>query len=93
MPICTQKWLLKGEWVHEELFIRPLSKRENEVLHLRSFGMGIKDIADHLGVSLQTVKHHSKNVQRKFNETDASMHRIIAECFRTGYLDPFEEDK
>jgi len=74
-----------------DLFIWPLSKREHEILSLKSTGMEYKEIAALLGIAPQTVKFHLRHVRLKFHESHATLHKVIAECFRTGYLDPFEE--
>jgi len=74
----------------DELFLWPLSKRENEVLRLVSFGLEFIEISNRLGLTPHTIRYHITNVRRKFNEMNASKHRIVAECFRTGYLNPFE---
>lgn len=44
-----------------------LSPRENEVLQLLSEGLQYKEIADELGISLQTVKIHIRNVYSKLH--------------------------
>lgn len=45
----------------------PLTSRERDILHLWSRGMQQKEIADHLKISLETVKKHLKNIYRKLN--------------------------
>ncbi len=42
-----------------------LTKRENEVLYHISLGLKDKEIADHLYISLGTVKSHVKSIYRK----------------------------
>lgn len=51
-----------------------LSERENEVLHLLSKGFLYKEIADQLGISLNTVKQHIHHIYEKLqvqNRTEA----------------------
>ena len=42
-----------------------LTEREREILAYASSGRGNKDIADHLCVSLETVKTHLHHIYRK----------------------------
>lgn len=42
-----------------------LTKRENEVLDHISLGLKDQEIADHLYISLGTVKSHVKSIYRK----------------------------
>jgi DNA-binding NarL/FixJ family response regulator len=53
-----------------------LSKRENEILQLLSKGMANKEIADHLGLSVETVRVHLKRIYDKLHvhsRTEAAM--------------------
>ncbi len=45
--------------------LRELSPREKEVLRLAADGLGNKDIANQLVVSLETVKTHMKSIIKK----------------------------
>ena len=54
--------------------IDPLSERELDVLQLMAEGQKYKEIAEHLVISLNTVRHHTKNIYRKLevnNRTQA----------------------
>lgn len=42
-----------------------LTTREKEVMIFLSRGLSYKDIAQHLGISAETVKKHLKNIYRK----------------------------
>lgn len=55
----------KGE---ENFFTKyDLSLRENEILDLLSKGMSNKEISYELSISINTVKHHVKNIYQKLN--------------------------
>jgi NarL family two-component system response regulator LiaR len=44
-----------------------LTPRETEIMNLLSKGLLDKEMADRLGISLQTVKNHLKNIYHKQN--------------------------
>ena len=44
-----------------------LTRREDEILELFSRGLLCKEIADRLGISLETVNSHRKNIYRKLH--------------------------
>jgi DNA-binding NarL/FixJ family response regulator len=48
-----------------------LTERESQVLKELSCGQGQKQIADHLQISINTVKFHVKNIYRKLNVKNA----------------------
>ena len=53
-----------------------LSRRESEVLELLSCGLGNKEIADRLGVSIEAVRWHLRSIYSKLhvhNRTEAAM--------------------
>jgi DNA-binding NarL/FixJ family response regulator len=53
-----------------------LSRRESEVLELLSCGLGNKEIADRLGVSVEAVRWHLRSIYSKLhvhNRTEAAM--------------------
>lgn len=43
-----------------------LSKREEDILRLVSFGQANKEIADNYGISIRTIETHRLNIMRKF---------------------------
>ena len=42
-----------------------LTQREQEIMHLLMLGNSAEAVADKLGISLNTVRTHSKNLYRK----------------------------
>lgn len=48
----------------------PLTPRQAEIVHLMSQGMGNKEIAAELGVSLQTIKNHVSAILSKLDAHD-----------------------
>ncbi|MDC7287752.1 LuxR C-terminal-related transcriptional regulator [Blautia schinkii] len=50
-----------------EVLLRTLTTREVEILHLLLDGKSYSDISQELYISLNTVKHHVKNVYRKLH--------------------------
>jgi NarL family two-component system response regulator LiaR len=61
-----------------------LSEREKEMLKLLATGMGNKEIANRLSLSLRTVKAHMSNIFTKMNV--ASRSEALVEALRTGML-------
>jgi LuxR family maltose regulon positive regulatory protein len=53
--------------VHTQILVEPLSQREIEVLHLIAEGYKYKEIAERLVVSINTVRHHTRNVYGKLD--------------------------
>lgn len=47
--------------------IEPLSEREIEVLRLMAGGYKYKEIADRMVISINTVRHHNRNIFSKLN--------------------------
>jgi LuxR family maltose regulon positive regulatory protein len=45
--------------------LEPLSERELEVLRLMAGGLTYREIADHLIISINTVRHHTRNIHGK----------------------------
>lgn len=70
------------------LFYEPLTWRERQVLQGCALGWTARETATRLGIASETVKFHKGGVLRKFRESETTMHRVLAECWRTGYLDP-----
>ena len=60
-----------------QLLVVPLSERELEVLRLLGGDLGGPEIAQHLSVSLNTVRTHTKNIYSKLGTTSrrAAVHR------------------
>jgi DNA-binding NarL/FixJ family response regulator len=55
-----------------------LSDREREVLQLIAGGLGNKEMAERLGVSVKTIEYNRKNLQQKLNVHDVAMLTRIA---------------
>jgi LuxR family maltose regulon positive regulatory protein len=53
--------------VYQQSLIEPLSEREIEVLRLMAEGYKYKEIAESLVVSINTVRHHTRNVYGKLD--------------------------
>ena len=54
--------------------IRPLSKRENEILALLKDGLSNPEIAENLNLSIKTIENHIRNIFIKLgakNRTEA----------------------
>jgi LuxR family maltose regulon positive regulatory protein len=47
--------------------VEPLSEREIEVLRLMAAGLKYKEVAEQLVISVNTVRHHTRNVYSKLN--------------------------
>jgi DNA-binding NarL/FixJ family response regulator len=63
---------------------RPLSRREDEVLRLIADGYSNQAIADHLVVSVETVRTHIKSMLRKLSARDRA--HAVSLAFRNGLL-------
>jgi len=50
-----------------QILVDPLSQREIEVLHLMAEGYKYQEIAERLVVSINTVRHHTRNVYGKLD--------------------------
>jgi LuxR family maltose regulon positive regulatory protein len=53
--------------INTQILVEPLSQREIEVLRLIAEGCKYKEIAERLVVSINTVRHHTKNVYGKLD--------------------------
>jgi LuxR family transcriptional regulator, maltose regulon positive regulatory protein len=53
--------------VNTQILVDPLSEREIEVLRLMAEGYKYKEIAERLVVSINTVRHHTRNVYSKLD--------------------------
>jgi NarL family two-component system response regulator LiaR len=81
--------LLKRAMLKSSGMLKPrtnelLSEREKEMLKLLATGMGNKEIANRLSLSLRTVKAHMSNIFTKMNV--ASRSEALVEALRTGML-------
>jgi LuxR family maltose regulon positive regulatory protein len=57
----------KGSRANTQLLVEPLSDREIEVLRLIAEGCKYKEIAERLVVSINTIRHHTRNVYGKLH--------------------------
>jgi two-component system nitrate/nitrite response regulator NarL len=55
-----------------------LTQRETEVLHLLTKGMSNREIAEHLSISIQTVKTHVSSILEKLGARDRTQAALIA---------------
>jgi LuxR family maltose regulon positive regulatory protein len=56
-----------GERYPSENLVEPLSDREIEVLQLMAAGLKHKEIGEQLVISLNTVRHHTRNIYSRLN--------------------------
>jgi DNA-binding NarL/FixJ family response regulator len=64
--------------IAEHVADEPLTSREIEVLRLVAAGKANKIVADHLGITEETVKGHVKNILSKLNANDRTHAVTIA---------------
>lgn len=64
--------------VAEHLTEEPLTEREIEVLKLVMFGNRNRDVANHLFISVETVKAHMKHIMEKLSASDRTHAITIA---------------
>ena len=50
-----------------QMLVEPLSEREIEVLRLMAGGYKYQEIAERLVISINTVRHHNRNIFGKLN--------------------------
>jgi DNA-binding NarL/FixJ family response regulator len=62
-----------------------LSPRGNEVLVLLSKGLGNREIAEELGISIETVKTHVERLYKRLGVTART--DAVAKALRTGLID------
>jgi DNA-binding NarL/FixJ family response regulator len=62
--------VISGPSDREKTPFDELTRREHEVLVLISQGMSNADIADHLTLSLKTVRNHVSNILNKLQVSD-----------------------
>lgn len=67
-----------------EYTFQPLSTREMEILKLITRGQSNKEIAQHLGISRQTVKNHMTSILRKLAVNDRTQAAVYA--LRRGWI-------
>lgn len=66
-----------------------LTEREAEILHLILRGYSVKSIAERLGNSLETVKHHRKSIYSKLDiNTQAELFYLFIDSLRQPNLQP-----
>jgi len=58
---------IKAGRLSSSSLVDPLSERELEVLRLMAAGLKYKEVADQLFISVNTVRHHTRNVYSKLN--------------------------
>jgi len=69
----------KGRGVScEGMATTTLTERQREVLDLRLAGRTYQGIADELGISVQTIKPHLRNVARKLGVDGVDRERLRA---------------
>jgi len=56
----------------------PLTPREFQVLKIISLGLSNQEIADSLGISIETVKEHVQNILRKLRVKDRTQAAVWA---------------
>jgi DNA-binding CsgD family transcriptional regulator len=66
-----------------------LTQRESLILNLLLRGHSIKSIAERLKNSLETIKHHRKNIYSKLDvSTQAELFHLFIDSLRSSALDP-----
>lgn len=78
----------RADSAEERTLTRGLSDREREVLALTARGRTNQEIAATLGLSLNTVKAHLKNIYRKCGVNDRV--QVVLCALRMGIVDPTE---
>ncbi len=69
---------------NSEFAFQPLSSREMEILSCITKGQSNKEIAQHLGISRQTVKNHMTSILRKLAVNDRTQAAVYA--LRRGWI-------
>jgi len=64
--------------VAEEALADPVTERERKILALIAKGLTDREIADKLGVSVQTTKNHVTNILRKLGASNRTQAVVIA---------------
>ena len=57
----------RGPSINAQILVEPLSQREIDVLRLMAGGYKYQEIAERLVVSINTVRHHNRNIFGKLN--------------------------
>lgn len=69
----------------------PLTPRQREVLRLQAYGFSHREISEHLGLSIWTVKNHHKqavrSLQRVLTVSPSDRVRTSLACYVMGMLD------
>jgi DNA-binding NarL/FixJ family response regulator len=78
LNIFTEQERLKSE-------VKPLSKREKEILNYIARGLSNKEVAEVLGLSSATVRTHLEHIYEKLNVTNRV--EAVTEGIRQGLID------
>jgi LuxR family maltose regulon positive regulatory protein len=65
--VLNTEQIFKEQAAKPPVLVEPLSEREIEVLHLIADGYKYQEIAERLVISINTVRHHTRNVYGKLN--------------------------
>ena len=68
----------------ENVGIKELSFRETQILRLIVSGMRNKQIAETLGLSIETIKTHIKSILSKFSASSRT--QVAVKAIKTGML-------
>ena len=67
-----------------------ITTRELEILHSLALGHRNKEIAEHLSISVRTVRFHIENLYRKLEVNSRT--RAVRVAFERGYLNPVQRN-
>lgn len=77
-PEVTEKMIAKQDATHQHQLHDDLTQREFEVLNCIAQGMTNQEIAEHLYITLKTVKTHVSNILAKLEVSDRTQATIYA---------------